>query len=81
MLQCSRDETTGAAPSDDSEGIDSDGGMLPYEPVHRCLERAGHAARGRLLRAGRRGQVRGDPVRQRTPESRTGSAWLGLLYS
>ena len=67
--------------SDDREGQESEGWVLPYEPVHRCLEWVARAARGCLPRVWHRGQVLGDPVRQRAPESRTGSAWLGPLYS
>ena len=55
--------------------------MLPYEPVHGDLERAGHAARRCLSHTWRMGQVLGDLVRERAPEPRTGSAWLGPIYS
>ena len=81
MLQCSWDETTDAAPSDDSEGEDREGRTLPCEPVHGCLERAMRAARRRVPLTWHRGQVLGHPVRERAPESRTGSACLGPLYS
>src|SRR5262245_26859916 len=55
--------------------------MLPYEPVDGCLEWVAHTARRRMPLTRRRGQIRGDPVRQRAPESRTGPARLGHLYS
>jgi len=67
--------------SDDREGEGSEGWVLPCEPVHGCLERAIRAARRRLPLTWRMGQVRGDPVCERAPESRTGSAGVGLLYS
>ena len=73
--QMPRDQT-----SDDSEDQGSEGWVLSYEQVHGGLERTWRATRGRLARAWRMGQVLGQPVYQRAPESRTGSAWLGLLY-
>src|SRR5437764_14739073 len=74
------DEATGTAPSDDSEGIDSEGRVLPCEPVHRCLERAAPVARRHMPLTWRRDQVRGDPMRQRPPESWRGLVCLGPLY-
>ena len=68
-------------PPDDGEGEDREGWMLPCEPVHGCLKRAGHATQRRLAHAWCMSQVRGDPMCQRAPESRTGSAWLGPLYA
>jgi hypothetical protein len=49
--------------------------VLPYEPVQGGLDWPARAARRC------RGQVRGDCVRQRAPESWTGSAYLGPLES
>ena len=66
--------------SEDREDQGSEGWVLPHEPVHGGLKRAGRAIRGRLARAWRRGQGLSQPVYQRAPESLTGSAWLGLLY-
>jgi hypothetical protein len=63
--------------SDDGEGEERQGGILLDEPVHRCLERAARAGRRRVSRMGRRGQIRGDPVCQGAPASRTGSPCLG----
>jgi hypothetical protein len=65
----------GCAPSDERKGIDREGRGLPYEPVHGCLDWPARAARRC------RAQVRGDCVRQRAPESWTGSAYLGPLES
>ena len=67
----------GYCPSDDGEGEERQGGILLDEPVHRCLERAARAGRRRVSRMGRRGQIRGDPVCQGAPASRTGSPCLG----
>jgi hypothetical protein len=72
----------GYRPSDDGEGEEREGGILLDEPVHRGLERAARAARAarrRVPLTGHRGQVRGDPVCQGAPESRTGSPCLGPL--
>ena len=44
--------------SDDSEGIDREGRVLPYEPVHGGLERAACAARRRVPLTRRRGRSR-----------------------
>src|SRR5215813_12938829 len=55
--------------------------MLLYEPIHGCLELPGPAARRRLLLTWHSGQVHGDPLHQRAPESRAGSACLRRLYS
>ena len=66
---------SGCAPSDERQGIDREKRVLPYEPVHGCLDWPARAARRC------RGQVRGDRVRQRAPESWTSSAWLGPLES
>ncbi len=79
-LRCAGDEATEAAPSEESEGAESERWVLPCDAVHGHLERAGCAARGRVPLTWRRGQVCGDLVRQRAPESWTGSAWLGSLY-
>ena len=70
-----RGRSGGCAPSDERKGIDREGRGLPYEPVHGCLDWPARAARRC------RGQVRGDRVRQRAPESWTGSAYLGPLES
>jgi hypothetical protein len=64
---------SGYAPSDERKGIDRESRVLPYEPVHGCLGWPARAARRC------RGQVPGDRVRQRAPESWTGSAWLRPL--
>ena len=71
----------GAVPSDNREGEESEGEMLPYELVHGCLARPVRAARRRVPLMGYIGEVLGDPVCQRAPGSWTGSAWLGRLYS
>jgi hypothetical protein len=70
-----RGRSGGCAPSDERKGIDREGRGLPYEPVHGCLDWPARAARRC------RGQVPGDRVRQRAPESWTGSAYLGPLES
>jgi hypothetical protein len=62
--------------SNDGEGEKREGGRLLDEPVHRCLERA---VRRCVPRRWRRGQIRGNPVCQGTPESRRGSPSLGPL--
>src|SRR5262249_9996441 len=74
------DEARGAALSDERKGIDREVWVLPYQPVHGSLERARCAARRHRALACHRDQVSGDLVRPRAPESRTGSAWLGVLY-
>ena len=66
--------------SEDTEDQGSEGRVLPQEPVDGGLKRAGPTRRGRLARAWRRGQVLGQPVYQRAPAARPGSAWLGLRY-
>jgi len=75
------DETVGVVLSDDRQSEGREGGIFPCEPVHGCLERTVHATRGRLARARCVGQVPGDPVREQAPESWTGVACLGALYS
>jgi hypothetical protein len=81
LPQCSQGRDSGCAPSDDRESIERNGWAFPYKPVHGSLERVAHMAQGCVSLTGDRCQGRGNPVRQRAPESRTGSAWLGLLYS
>jgi hypothetical protein len=60
------------APSDASKGI-GEGRIFPHEPIQRCLKR--HYVALTL----RRGQRCHEPLHQRAPPSRTGTAALTLL--
>jgi len=78
-IRCAGNKASSAELSDEREGIDRKGWMLPHQPVQGCLERLAHAAHRRVLLTRRRSEVRSDRMCQGAPESWIDSAWLRLL--
>src|SRR5262252_128714 len=64
---------------DATVGTDIQRRVLPCLLIGRRLERPMHVVRRCVLLPRRQGQNVGDFLRQRTPASRMGSAWLGPL--